>query len=231
MANFFKNKKFRLTIILGILTVITGIISYNSGQRRQDINYPKELDSVIAEVEGKEISLRDFAFYAAYEEQVVEEEAYVYEPGNTSKYWNLHIDGEFVRIAARNSAVDMAIHDEIFYSMAVEDGITLDEEEQEFLANSQMDFLSDLSDYEGLEKLGVDEETICSSMEKVALAQKYQEIYAELNNKDVSDYDFNAKAYKALLAEKEYKINEDVLKRLVFGNITLGHRKEDRNGK
>lgn len=66
MANFFKNKKFRLTIILGILTVITGIISYNSGQRRQDINYPKELDSVIAEVEGKEISLRDFAFYAAY---------------------------------------------------------------------------------------------------------------------------------------------------------------------
>lgn len=218
-----KKKRFGLTIVLGILTIITGVYAYNAGQRRQDINYPEALDEVVAYVDDQAISLKDFAFYVAYEEMSVEEQAYVYEPGNTSKYWNLHIDGEFVRIAARNSAVDMAIHDKIFYDMALEDGIELDDEEKQFLINSQQDFLSDISDYGGLEKLGVDEEVICLSMEKTALAQKYQEIYAELNGKEMSDYDFSAEEYKLLLADFDYKINEEVLERLEFGNITLEH--------
>ncbi|MEE1028588.1 MAG: hypothetical protein UH211_07915 [Agathobacter sp.] len=218
-----KKKRFGLTIVLGILTIITGVYAYNVGQRRQDINYPEALDEVVAYVDDQAITLKDFAFYVAYEEMNVEEQAYVYEPGNTSKYWNLHIDGEFVRIAARNSAVDMAIHDRIFYDMALEDGVELDDEEMQFLINSQQDFLSDISDYGGLEKLGVDEEVICSSMEKAALAQKYQEVYAELNGKEISDYDFSAEGYKALLADTDYKINKEVLERLDFGNITLEH--------
>lgn len=218
-----KKKRFGLTIVLGILTIITGVYAYNVGQRRQDINYTEALDEVVAYVDDQAITLKDFAFYVAYEEMNVEEQAYVYEPGNTSKYWNLHIDGEFVRIAARNSAVDMAIHDRIFYDMALEDGVELDDEEMQFLINSQQDFLSDISDYGGLEKLGVDEEVICSSMEKAALAQKYQEVYAELNGKEISDYDFSAEGYKALLADTDYKINKEVLERLDFGNITLEH--------
>ena len=218
-----KKKRFGLTIVLGILTIITGVYAYNVGKRRQDINYPEALDEVVAYVDDQAITLKDFAFYVAYEEMNVEEQAYVYEPGNTSKYWNLHIDGEFVRIAARNSAVDMAIHDRIFYDMALEDGVELDDEEMQFLINSQQDFLSDISDYGGLEKLGVDEEVICSSMEKAALAQKYQEVYAELNGKEISDYDFSAEGYKALLADTDYKINKEVLERLDFGNITLEH--------
>lgn len=218
-----KKKRFGLTIVLGILTIITGVYAYNVGQRRQDINYPEALDEVVAYVDDQAITLKDFAFYVAYEEMNVEEQAYVYEPGNTSKYWNLHIDGEFVRIAARNSAVDMAIHDRIFYDMALEDGVELDDEEMQFLINSQQDFLSDISDYGGLEKLGVDEEVICSSMEKAALAQKYQEVYAELNGKEISDYDFSAEGYNALLADTDYKINKEVLERLDFGNITLEH--------
>lgn len=218
-----KKKRFGLTIVLGILTIITGVYAYNVGQRRQDINYPEALDEVVAYVDDQAITLKDFAFYVAYEEMNVEEQAYVYEPGNTSKYWNLHIDGEFVRIAARNSAVDMAIHDRIFYDMALEDGVELDDEEMQFLINSQQDFLSDISDYGGIEKLGVDEEVICSSMEKAALAQKYQEVYAELNGKEISDYDFSAEGYKALLADTDYKINKEVLERLDFGNITLEH--------
>ena len=64
---------------------------------------------------------------------------------------------------------------------------------------------------------------ICSSMEKAALAQKYQEVYAELNGKEISDYDFSAEGYKALLADTDYKINKEVLERLDFGNITLEH--------
>ena len=218
-----KKKRFGLTIVLGILTIITGVYAYNVGQRRQDINYPEALDEVVAYVDDQAITLKDFAFYVAFEEMNVEEQAYVYEPGNTSKYWNLHIDGEFVRIAARNSAVDMAIHDRIFYDMALEDGVELDDEEMQFLINSQQDFLSDISDYGGIEKLGVDEEVICSSMEKAALAQKYQEVYAELNGKEISDYDFSAEGYKALLADTDYKINKEVLERLDFGNITLEH--------
>lgn len=216
-------KKYMLTIFLGILTIITGVYAYNAGQDKKKINYKKELDQVVATVDGTDISLKDFAFYVAYEENIVEEQAYVYDPSDTNKYWNLHIDGEFVRIAARNSAVDMAIHDEIFYEMAMAEEISLNNSERKCLENSQMDFWSDLTDYDKQKELGIKEEDIDAAMEKVAIAQKYQEIFAELNNKDVEEFDFSGEAYKALLEETEYQINTEVLEKITFGNVTLEH--------
>lgn len=216
-------KKYMLTIFLGILTIITGVYAYNAGQDKKKINYKKELNQVVATVDGTDISLKDFAFYVAYEENIVEEQAYVYDPSDTNKYWNLHIDGEFVRIAARNSAVAMAIHDEIFYEMAMAEEISLNNSERKCLENSQMDFWSDLTDYDKQKELGIKEEDIDAAMEKVAIAQKYQEIFAELNNKDVEEFDFSGEAYKALLEETEYQINTEVLEKITFGNVTLEH--------
>lgn len=45
-------------------------------------------------------------------------------------------------------------------------------------------------------------------MEKIALADKYQSIYAEMNQKEYEAYNFNGEAYEALLSEHEYSVNE-----------------------
>lgn len=91
------------------------------------------------------------------------------------------------------------------------------------MKNSEKDFWYDLSDIDGAKKLGVEKKDIYSSMEKSAIAQKYQEIYAGLDNADITDYDFSGGRYEKLLEKNNYKIKEKVWKRADMGNVTLDH--------
>ncbi len=217
-------RKHITTIILLIVVVISGIYAYRYHQgQKQNIIYREHLDDVAAVVNGNELTFCDLAFYVAYEEQQVEKQAVIYDPDKPNKYWNVHTNGEFIRVTARKNAMSMAIHDEIFYEMAAKESITLSDDEKKSLENSQKDFWSDLLDVDGAAKLGVTQEEINAAMEKVAIAQKYQEIYAQLNNADTSDYDFSSGRYKELLEENKYQIKEKMWNRVGMGNVTLDH--------
>ena len=208
-------------------------MAIKSGNMRRPLNYPTSLDVVAITVGNTEITLRDMAFYVAYEEMEVEKQAIVYDPEDTNKYWNIHTDGEFVKVAAKNAAIQMAIHDQIFCQMAEADGVTLEASDYEYIRNSESDFISDLEDYEGLEKLGVTEEDICNSMERVALAQKYQQMYAEMNGENMEAYDFTGDAYKELvenLGDLTPKALEDKLY-IIAGRIARQSRKTQKQTK
>lgn len=217
-------RKHITTIILLIAVVISGVYAYRYHQQmKQDIVYREHLDDVAAVVNGNKLTFRDLAFYVAYEEQQVEKQAVIYDPEKPNKYWNVHTNGEFIRVTARKNAMSMAIHDEIFYEMVVKESITLSDDERKSLENSQSDFWSDLEDVDGAAKLGVTQDEINAAMEKAAIAQKYQEIYAQLNNADTSDYDFSSGKYKKLLEENKYQIKEKMWNRVGMGNVTLDH--------
>lgn len=217
-------RKHITTIVLLIVVVISGVYAYRYHQgQKQDIVYREHLDDVAAVVNGNELTFRDLAFYVAYEEQQVEKQAVIYDPERPDKYWNVHTNGEFIRVTARKNAMSMAIHDEIFYEMALKESITLSDDEKKSLENSQSDFWSDLLDVDGAAKLGVTQDEINAAMEKAAIAQKYQEIYAQLNNADTSDYDFSSGRYKELLEENKYQIKEKMWNRVGMGNVTLDH--------
>ena len=100
------------------------------------------------------------------------------------------------------------------------EGLTLDAAEQKYLENDESDFWSDLTDWQR-EQLGISEEELDSEMEKIALADKYQSIYAEMNQKEYEAYNFNGEAYEALLSEHKYSVNEKVWDRVDFGSVTL----------
>ena len=97
-----KIRKHITTIILAVLAVIAGVYAYNYHDMKQNIVYNEHLEDVAVNVNGKELTLRDMAFYVAYEEMNVEKQALVYDSDNPNKYWNIHTNGEFVR--SRNSA-------------------------------------------------------------------------------------------------------------------------------
>lgn len=222
LIGFFKNpKKYILTLVLGVLVVIMGWYSFQGRNRREHLDYAQCLDKEAVCVDGQSYSFRETAFYVAYEEKEVQEQAKVYDYEHPDKYWNLHIDGQFIRIAAREAAVQMAVHDMLFYQMALEEGITLSEDDRITLKNYQEDFWADLTDYDKQYRLGVEKEDIMATMEKIALAQKYQAIYAGLTNQDIEDYDFSSDCYTELLKEHKYKINEKLWDRISFGNVTI----------
>ena len=137
------------------------------------------------------------------------------------------MNGTYVRVAARNAAIQMAIHDELFYQMAMKEGIELTDEEEKSYRMTEQDFWGDMVDAEKDVRLGVTEKDIAETMHKIALAQKYQEIYAALQNGEKDDYNFSENAYKQLLEKQKYKINEKVWKRVSFGTITLDYQEEN----
>lgn len=210
-----------ITLLLIAAVIVSAVHAYTYHSTNKKIEYSAHLNETVAVVNGNELTLEDLAFYVAYEEKIVNEQAKLYNPQKPHKYWNVHTNGQFIRVMARDSAMSMAIHDEIFYQMALTEDISLDENERKSLIDSQEDFWSDLEDINGAKKLGVSKETINKALEKTAIAQKYQDIYAQLCGEQYEEYDYSGAMYKKLLEDNEYEINEKIWKRVDFGKVTL----------
>ncbi len=213
-------------IILIIAAVILLLLFYESMKEKSPLLYSEHIDDVAATVDGKEITLGDIAMYVIYEERVIEEEAHVYNPDNTRDYWNARVDGTFVSSAAKKTALGMAVHDRLYYDLAVENNLELTEEDEEYLENAIDDFWMDLLDQQR-EKLPISEEEINESIKKMALAQKYQEWIANENEHRFHEYDWDGYYYKEYLKDEKIKVKENrsVWGRVSLGNITLTHDK------
>ena len=221
MSVSFKDRQFRNTAFLLLLVFLTLSMS-GSSYVRSYLDFAESLDKTAVIVDGRELTLSDLAFYIAYEEGGVEETAFIYNPEDTGEYWRIHTNGVFIRTEAKQTAMDMAVHDEIFYQLACDEGLVLTDEEEAWLANDQYDFWSDLEE-EQREALGVEKEVIDETMRKMALAQKAQSLYAQMNDTEEAEYDFNGEAYQELLENHEVEIVEKVWDRVHFGSITVDH--------
>lgn len=220
-----KTKQIYIFLAVVLVSVIfAGGAAGSRMKKWEKVVYAENLDEVIATVDGTSLTLKDFGIYAVHEEKLVQKQALVYDDTDTKKYWNTHTNGGFLKITARDAAIDLAIHDVIFYEMAQKNGISLNGEEEEYLANSQADFWSDLEE-EQREKLAMSKEEVEDALLKMALAQKMQQQYALEKGKDDSEYDLTGDAYQEMLKEHEVTKNEEMIDHIDFGNIILDHKK------
>lgn len=216
-------RKIRVTVILLLLVIMLAVALKQDRVRKQDIVYAQSLDVVAIKVDDVELTLRDIAIYVAYQEKTVQKDAVIYDYEKPSKYWNTYTNQYFVRSLAEKAVKEMAIHDEIFYQMALAEGLVLDEREEAYLANEQIDFLMDLSE-EQMERLGVSEEDLLTAMRKIALANKCQSIMAQAEGIYYEDYDYTGGVYELIRADHDVKIEESVWDRISVGNITVNYK-------
>jgi len=216
-------KRYKITIALLVLTIVMGVLAYNTRIGREDIVYNESLDMVVATVEGAEITLRDFAVYVAHQETQVQEQAIIYDPEDTRKYWNVHTDGTYISHAARNEAMSMAIHDALFYQLSLNFDITFTDEEMQILENDVDDFWNDLVDEEKEKRLGITKQDVYNTMYKIACAQKCQMIYAKMHSVSYEDMDFYEEVFLSFLEDYKYEVDDSVLSRIDFGDVTLVH--------
>ena len=215
-----KIKKVLVVSIIAAVFIVIWVMSYDS---KKMLVFRDSLDKVVVTVDGKDLTIKEIAFYVAYEETTIEEQAYVYDPEDTGAYWKLHIDGQFIRVAGKQAALDMAIHDEIFYELAQKEGLTVAEEEQVALNNKESDFLSYLTD-EQKEKLGVTEDQIKETITHLALAEKYQNFLAEQSVDDSYDsYSISGENYQKILDEHSVKVRDKVWDKIDFGSVVVNH--------
>lgn len=224
MKTFFESmKKFRVLWILALVFAVMIYIANETRLGREEIVYYESLDKVVATVQGKDFTLRDFAVYVAHQEAAVQEQALAYDMDDTRKYWSVRTDMGFMNQVARKEAMSMAIHDELFYQLYQELNMELTEEEQNILDSRVEDFWMDLVDEEKDGRLGISKEDVHQTMYKIACAQKAQMVYAGILAVDYEDLDYAEEAFLDFLSDYEYKVNDNVLNRLDFGDITLIH--------
>lgn len=216
-------KKFIVLWCFAFFMLILAVASVADAKGRSAIVYSESLELKIATVQGEPLTLRDFAIYVAHQEMEVESQALAYDDTDTNKYWNIHTNGKFIRYAARDAALEMAIHDELFYQLAKEMQLSLSEEELAYIKNDVMDFWADLVDDEKEKKLGIEQKDVEAAYQKIALAEKAQFICAQMDHVEYEDYNYGKEAYARFLSNYEYTVEDEVVDKLGFGNITLEH--------
>ncbi|MBO5303353.1 MAG: hypothetical protein J6A92_04830 [Lachnospiraceae bacterium] len=215
-----KEKRQIAVFLLSVLVLVIAAGSasvYRAGQMGK-VSFLEHLDEEIVVIDEESYPLRELAFYLAYQESTVEEQAKVYDMENIKSYWNLRSENNFLRFQARDTAMEMMVHDTIFFRLAEKENISLTAEEETYMLNRQMDFWNDLEE-EGQERLGVSEEEIKEVFYRMALAQKQQQLLADSEGVDYREYNIGGKYYATLLAKHSYQINEELWERLDFGNI------------
>lgn len=190
------------------------------GVRQQTVIWKDNLDKKALELDGKDYVLRDLAFYVAYEERVIYEQALVYDPKNPDAYWNTHMNGNFVRVRARQEIMNQAVHDFIFLELAREMDMELSEDEIEYAKARLDDFWMDLGET-GQQGICVSREELEEDILCMALAQKCQKLQAAMAGVPPEDYDIDGAAYEKLLAQHSYKIRDRIWDGINIGHITL----------
>lgn len=218
-------ERVRRMLLMLVLAGATGLAAYHNQVQRTDLVYAESLDEVALIVDGEELDLKELAVYIAYQEKKVQQDALVYDSEKPEKYWNAYTNQHFVRSVAEKAVKQMAAHDEIFYQKALAEGLELNDEEEAYLANEILDFFMDLTE-EQLERLGVTETDIEVAMRKIALANKYQSILAQVEGLEYELYDYSGVAYDALLVNHTIEEREKVWNRISVGNITVNYKKK-----
>ncbi len=210
-----------IVLVLCVGVVIYALLTMSSG--RGKLNYNEHLLDTAVTIDEKDISFQDLAFYILFEEQKVEEQARIYNPDSPKDYWNIHTNDTFIQREAKDVVMGMAIHDHIYYQLAIDEGMdTLTDVEEQDLTFAMTDFWEDLYD-EQWENLPCDEETINNQMRIAAIAEKYQQYLFEENGPSFAAYNYDGYYYGLIREQHSVKINSKLWDRFVLGDITLKH--------
>ena len=208
------------------ILLMAAILAYAvySSRSRVRLDYNQHLSETAVVVDGEEMTLGDLYFYVLYEEKLVEDAAGIYNERRTKDFWNAHVNGIFIQTNAKKAVMDMAVHDRIFYRAALERGLALTSEEKQLLENARTDFWADLYD-EQKDDLPVSYESVNSVMAQIALAEKYEKLYANENNLTLASLAWDGYDYEVLLKEHDVRINKSLWKRVIIGDVSLVHEK------
>ena len=150
-----KNKKLYNKIIVIVWTI--GIIFlafyavYIMKEKEKNVFvYEEHLDDVIITVDNQNITLRDFGYYIVKMENIVQQQALIYNAQDPTDYWNSHFsagaDTGYMFEYAWNYAVTDCICDLIYEQKAFDAGDSLSLEECKMVMEQSREIYASLSD-------------------------------------------------------------------------------------
>lgn len=209
-----------ITLMVVFLVAVTGC---NFGKKKEAYKVKEHLDDVVLTINDTDFTLRDIGYYIINGESAVEAQALIYSPDNPEEYWNKHTNGIFIKVQAKQAAIDSFTRDALLAMAAQEQNISLTAEEEEQCKEAVQSALEQLNSYQKTET-GIDETTLGEAMEKAFLGGKYVEYRLENDGTDdytADDWNVEGICYEGLTSQYKIKVNNKVWDQVDFGNVTI----------
>ncbi len=209
-------------IVIGVILLVTALVGVHAFYSSQKSRFAVEehLQDTIIEVDGQPVTLQDMAFWILDTETTVQEQAVQYDPGEPERYWRARVNRRFVNQMVKEGIVNTVIHDEIFYQMAVRDGVVLTPEQMAVVEDKAELYYLELTDQQKA-TLQISEEDIRRAMEKIGTAEKYAEYFCIERNCQPEDAAVSGEAYERELSHHDYKLYRDVWNKVKVGTLTI----------
>ena len=209
-------------IVIGVIFLITALVGIFSVRSAVKSRFAVEehLQDTVIDVDGQPITLKDMAFWILDTETSVQEQALQYDFDEPEKYWRARVNSRFVNQMVKDGIVDTVIHDEVFYRMAIRDGVSLTDEEMSTVEEKAELYYQELTDPQKA-TLQISEEDIRAAMEKIGTAEKYAELFCIEKQCEYEDAAVSGNAYEEELNWHDYKLHHDVWNRVKVGTLTI----------
>ena len=228
-------------LIFCCVIVMIAVVFQKQAQRKAEIEADRlpSADTVIITMERDgeitEVKFKDLIYYIRKLELDGEKRALVYDPENSTKYWNLYLDDEngktgYVSDIAAGTVTDSCIRDVIFAKLAYDAGFEADPDSISDAAYDAGEMYDDIPE-DIRNTLGITEEDINASIQKELIAHLYVLKLAEddVNNKKASSamqavelqYDTGGEYYRQVRKEYVITVNTEAWEKVHMGYVTI----------
>lgn len=215
MSDFKRLKK------AGVLIVCLSLMSLSlSACGKKEVLPADNKEKVILTIDDREITLGDLAYYIYSVEQLVQQQAYVYDKDDPTLYWKLYTNGKFLKLLAKDMCLERAERDFILAAEADNKGIKLSEEQTEGARDFAEETFSDI-DSTIINRLGLTQDMLTETILRAQLAEYYAKTIVEEESLAEDDLKVGGSYYNALKDKHNIEVKEDEWEEVEFGKITV----------
>lgn len=205
----------------GVLIVCLSLMSLSlSACGKKEVLPADNKEEVILTIDDREVTLGDLAYYIYSVEQLVQQQAYVYDKDDPTLYWKLYTNGKFLKLLAKDMCLERAERDFILAAEADNKGIKLSEEQTEGARYFAEETFSDI-DSTIINRLGLTQDMLTETILRAQLAEYYAKTIVEEESLAEDDLKVGGSYYNALKDKHNIEVKEDEWEEVEFGKITV----------
>lgn len=205
----------------GVLIVCMSLMSLSlSACGKKEVLPADNKEEVILTIDDREVTLGDLAYYIYSVEQLVQQQAYVYDKDDPTLYWKLYTNGKFLKLLAKDMCLERAERDFILAAEADNKGIKLSEEQTEGARDFAEETFSDI-DSTIINRLGLTQGMLTETILRAQLAEYYAKTIVEEESLAEDDLKVGGSYYNALKDKHNIEVKEDEWEEVEFGKITV----------
>lgn len=205
----------------GVLIVCLSLMSLSlSACGKKEVLPADNKEEVILTIDDREVTLGDLAYYIYSVEQLVQQQAYVYDKDDPTLYWKLYTNGKFLKLLAKDMCLERAERDFILADEADNKGIKLSEEQTEGARDFAEETFSDI-DSTIINRLGLTQDMLTETILRAQLAEYYAKTIVEEESLAEDDLKVGGSYYNTLKDKHNIEVKEDEWEEVEFGKITV----------